>query len=411
VFFYVDESGHTGANLFDQNQPLLCYGVLSSPLNLDILAEDRLRPLRRGLGVERLHAAELGNERIATIIPNLVSLQKACTLRFDVYRVAKPDHAIISFFDQVFDQGMNPAMTWTGYWTPMRYVLLLKLAHLFTDELAQIAWEARLEINAEKANRQLVNVCRALRERVHRLPDARSRQLISDTLLWAENNPSEIHYNVATAELRLSVMPNVIGFQSVMVGIASRIKKHGRRPSRITVDQQSQFNKAQRTLAEYYARVAAVNPQLKNGPGLPKLDFSGMPQIPITFASSKSSAGLEVVDIYLWVFKRILEKKDIHPALYGLVKPQLYRSRTDEISINAIAARWEKWFDELPEPTPEQIAKGQEIHEMEESRRLAAIRGTNTVTGKSLGEKAEKESSLLSPPSLDMPNSSNLREG
>jgi len=30
MFFYVDESGHTGTNLFDPNQPVLYYGVLSS---------------------------------------------------------------------------------------------------------------------------------------------------------------------------------------------------------------------------------------------------------------------------------------------------------------------------------------------------------------------------------------------
>ena len=33
--FYVDETGHTGPNLFDRTQRVLSYGVLSSPDDLD----------------------------------------------------------------------------------------------------------------------------------------------------------------------------------------------------------------------------------------------------------------------------------------------------------------------------------------------------------------------------------------
>ena len=109
MFFYVDESGHTGSELFDSTQPVLYYGVVSSDVNLDLLAEARLTPLRKRLGVDRLHAAQLGVGRLATIADELVAIQKAFTLRFDLYRVNKPDHAVICFYDQVFDQAMNPA--------------------------------------------------------------------------------------------------------------------------------------------------------------------------------------------------------------------------------------------------------------------------------------------------------------
>jgi hypothetical protein len=39
MHFYVDESGHTGPNLFDAEQPLLYYGVLSSRVNVDVVAK------------------------------------------------------------------------------------------------------------------------------------------------------------------------------------------------------------------------------------------------------------------------------------------------------------------------------------------------------------------------------------
>lgn len=118
MHFYVDETGHTGPNLFDQTQPVLSYGVLSSPEDLDKVAEKELAALRKALRVPRLHAAELGMHRLGDLVDTLLVLQKKHRIRFDIYQVVKRDHAIISFFDQVFDQGMNPAVSWTSYWTP-----------------------------------------------------------------------------------------------------------------------------------------------------------------------------------------------------------------------------------------------------------------------------------------------------
>ena len=37
MFFHIDESGNTGNNLFDANQPVLSYGVLSCRTNVDVL--------------------------------------------------------------------------------------------------------------------------------------------------------------------------------------------------------------------------------------------------------------------------------------------------------------------------------------------------------------------------------------
>lgn len=371
MHFYVDESGHTGPNLFDPEQPMLYYGVLSSKVNVDVLAEDKLKRLRAQLGVSRLHAAELGNGGLIQIVDELCNIQSKLDLRFDIYRVSKPDHAIISFFDQVFDQGMNPAVTWSGYWTPLRYILLGKLASLFDERLAELAWAARLELNDKKSEATLFQVCQELLERVPSLPDARSIELISDTLTWAAQNPAEISYNANTKKDRLSIMPNIIGFQSVMLGIATRLNKAERKASRIIVDQQSQFNKAQRTLAEFYAATRSI--QFVSGPGLPEINFRGMPTIPIEFSSGRTSAGLELTDVYLWVFKRAMEEDELAPELYSIIRPHLHRGRTDEISLNALMKRWSEYFENLPEPTGQMLEEGKALIAFDEARRRKAI--------------------------------------
>lgn len=82
-------------------------------------------------------------------------------------------------------------------------------------------------------------------------------------------------------------MPNVIGFQSVMLGIASRLKKTNSKAVRIVIDQQSQFNQAQKNLHDYF--IAASKVQIETGPGLSLADFSGVPNIPIEFSAGTKS--------------------------------------------------------------------------------------------------------------------------
>src|SRR5690606_9875579 len=100
------------------------------------------------------------------IVDDVRRLRKKHDLVFDLYRVAKADHAIISFFDQVFDQGLNPSVPWNAYWTPLRYVFLLKLATWFDEAVARDAWTARITVDKQKADALLTSVCTELLTRL-----------------------------------------------------------------------------------------------------------------------------------------------------------------------------------------------------------------------------------------------------
>lgn len=369
MFFHVDESGHTGTNLFDENQPVLYYGVLSSPLNIDKLGFKFIPKLRKKVDADRLHASELGNGRLVTILPELLTIQKKFKFKFDIFQVKKPDHAVISFFDQVFDQGLNPAVPWTSYWTPLRYPLLLKLSLLFDIDLLKKAWGTRIEKNNEKAESELVAICAELRSRVHLLPDKRSQQIITDTLLWAERNPKKIDYNISSKDELLSISPNLVGFQFVMSNIGFRLQENKAKNSSIIVDQQSQFNKSQKSLAEFYARAKESCPISEMGPGMPDIDFTSMPSIPIQFKSGHDSYGLELVDIYLWIFKRFMEKKTLAPELYKIIKYQSKHTITNEISLKALDEKWSKWFKELPDISKEEDEMVQKQLKLSEQKR------------------------------------------
>jgi hypothetical protein len=378
MYFYVDESGHTGPNLFDHTQPYLFYGTLSSKVNLDVLAEGKLAETRARVSAGRLHANELGNGGLVEIAHDLARIQKKFDLRFDFYRVKKLDHAAIIFFDQVFDQGLNPAVPWTSYWTPLRYPLLLTIASLFDEELLKAAWAARISSNPTHVNEELRNLCGELVRRAQGIEDKRKREIICDGLKWAASNPDEIAYGVVGKADAVSLMPNAVGFQSVMMGIAKRLQGSTRKNIGITVDRQSQFNKEQARLSDWYARLSKVELEsgpLKNGPGLPKLDYKGMPDEPIIFSSGEESAGLELVDIYLWIFKRMFEGREVAPELAPIIRRQLVVGATDEISLQAISNRWEPWFKKLEaqEISDEKMAEGRKLMEAHEEFRKKAV--------------------------------------
>lgn len=374
MHFYVDESGQTGLNLFDEAQPILYYGVLSSPVDLDVHARVHVERLRDQLGVERLHANELGVDKLTTICRQLDTIQRKNDICFDIYLVNKTDHAAISFFDQVFDQGLNKAVPWAAYWTPLRYLLLLEVASLFDPQTLKRSWDARVERDERKANEILVEVLRTLLEKVKYISDVRLKEIINDAFRWAIKYPEEIHYNVYNKKDLLQISPNLIGFQSVLHGIASRLKLGGGKALSVVVDQQSQFNKAQKWITDFYQQAREL--PMETGPGLPVMDLSHIPGISISCVPGSTSVGLELVDVYLWLFKRYFEGKSLSDPLTNLIGKQFNIGYTNQVSLQAIAERWTKIFANLPhlsEAEAEKMKAARAISEAERRKHLVGL--------------------------------------
>lgn len=369
MFYYVDESGNTGQHLFDEAQPMLYYGVLGCRYDLDTKAEPLLAELRAELGVDRIHANQLGVGRLTPIAKRLIDFSKKDGIRFSLFKVKKRDHAVITFFDQVFDSGLNEAVAWQHYWTPLRYALLLKVAYLFDEELAKRAWSARREQNQQRCDDELVRLCHDLNDRLVRLPDARSRELIGGALSWAMANPRKIDFGTDNRESALQISPNLIGFQQVLHGISVQSLGMGRKVKRIIVDRQTEFNTAQGELAEIYQKLRGHKTEM--GPGMPTFDYSHIPDVPPTFKAGDDSAGLELVDVTLWIAKRLAEKKPLSPELEMLFQVQTRRGITDEVSLDAIDHRWRHLaYLPVPEkPIPAELEKL--LNEGEEKRRAA----------------------------------------
>jgi len=340
VFIYVDESGHSGAQIFKdiKAQPNMYYGVMTSKVDLSIEITDALVSMRKLLEVDRIHASALGNPPLARIAPQLLKIQNELGLIFDFYILKKRAHAEFCFFDQVFDSGNNKAIPHGAYFSPFRYLLILELSRMFNDAKAERAWNIRIELDEDKANRELSILCFDLLKGIGRVRHSEARYYIRAGLRWASENPGEISYNASDEDGIKQISPNIICFQSVMHGIARRVREEGAEPTSIIVDQQQEFNGAQKVLADFYASAAGI--KFENAPKMPVMTFDGMPQIPIQFVDGKNNGGLELVDVYLWVCKRLFENKPVANELLPLYEAQIDRGYTDQISYESIMKRF-----------------------------------------------------------------------
>ena len=223
MFFHIDESGNTGMNLFDKDQPRLSYGVLCSRLNVDALGTTLHKQMTRRLGVPTLHASELGVSSILEIADHLYALQKKFQFGFDYYHIDKRSYALVLLFDAVFDAGLNKAVKWDLYWTPMRFFAIHNLARLVDEELLKESWALCNLKNVEAGSSRIVDLLGELKARTMSSElDARTQELFSDAFEFGIRNPLELDFGISDAKL---VSPNAVGFQFVVRAIARRSRK------------------------------------------------------------------------------------------------------------------------------------------------------------------------------------------
>ena len=359
MFFHIDESGNTGMNLFDRNQPRLSYGVLSSRLNVDALGSGAHKEMTGRLGVDALHANEMGVGGLAKIEDVLFALQTKFRFGFDYYYIDKPVHALVVLFDAVFDAGINDAVKWDLYWTPLRFPAILNLAQIVDEGLLKEAWALCTAKKIKALSERVVGLLSELKVRTEDSElDARTKELFADSFEFGIRNPLDLDFGVPHTKL---VSPNAVGFQFVVRAIARRTRKARRKgPVSIKIDRQQQFNTAQiethdllTTIAEGLRRASAeermnylLHPLVRDLD--PKdLQLKGLPIKAPEVSSSEGSIGLQIVDLYLWTTNRLLRGQELPMGMREVAGLFLKDAFVDNISLEGMAHRWREFGKEL----------------------------------------------------------------
>ncbi len=360
MFFFVDESGNTGNNLFDASQPVLCYGTLSSKLNPDVLATRDHAAMLRKLGVTCLHANELGLSRLSEIAPLLIKLQKRFGFRFDYWYMHKPTYARTMLFDAIFNEERNTAMKWDEDSAPLYYPAFEKFSRLCDQEVLKKAWSLRIATDIENRGGEIAEFLKELFKRCRASDiDSATKALFEAALCFGIWNPHALDFGTSDKK---AVGPNVMGFQFVLSAIARRLREAGRKDAlSIKADRQSEFNSAQAelhdTMKQYSDGLAALG-ETERRRFLAQPFFEGsdaedvlrkrMPKQGIEFVASESSIGLQLVDIFLWIMRRSKSGTDIIGELQNLGRLVGKHSCVESISPEGIKEKWNGLQKKLP---------------------------------------------------------------
>lgn len=376
MFLYIDESGNSGNNLFDQNQPTLSYGVLSSGWDVDMHAADEHRAMLSKVDALSLHANQLGEVGLDKIADDLVRLHERFGFNFDYYFIHKPSFAVVTFFNATFDAGINPAMKWDWYWTPLRFPLLAVLDSILDEELLRESWRLCL-VPHGKIAQEASHITDLLAEVLRRLERAdipdRLAEILGDALRYGIENPLEMDFGIYSPT---ALSPNTIGFQFVLTAIAYRQKIHRKKALRITVDRQTQFNGAQVRTYEAQSKITAAfrgdgterdqylaHPFLADVREDTETLITHFPEERLTIKESDQSFGLQIADTYLWLINRMVRGQEVPSKLAPIIKAIFSQGMIDGISMAAMMRRWSSFEAKLPafeDVTPEQRVAVQE---------------------------------------------------
>jgi hypothetical protein len=371
MYFYVDESGNTGNNLFDAQQPRLSYGLLSSVTNPDVLCTHIHKVILKQIGKDRIHASELGVGGLTAIAPLLAQMQLKMRFDFDYYFVEKPAYALISFFEAVFDAGLNDAVKWDVYWTPLRYVLIHKLTLVLDEDLLRRSWRLYTVRRVDRVESEIVELLKDVKAKAEASPlDKRTIEIIVDALNFGIAHPLDLDFGTPD---HLLVSPNAVGFQFVASAMARRVRRKGlKKAASVVIDRQTQFNQTQINTHKFLGRLteglrkasAEDRKYYLNHPlhaTLTKDDIfeKAMPDSAVTVRDGAASIGLQIVDVYLWMANRILGRKEMSPELIQLWMLFQDRGLIDGISFDGMKERFLRVESQLPklkDLTPEQLA-------------------------------------------------------
>jgi hypothetical protein len=378
MFFHIDESGNTGNNLFDSAQPRLSYGVLSSVINVDALCVGIHRQIQREIGKEQIHANQLGFGGLVKIAPHLIEIQNKMKFDFDYYYIEKLDYALVLFFDALFDAGLNEAVKWDVYWTPMRYLIIHKLSALFDESLLRESWRLCTVKNIERHEGDIVQLLSEVKNRADASGlDPRSVEIIVDALDFGISKPLALDFGFPDQKM---VSPNAVGFQFVVFSIARRVRqKKRKKASSILVDRQHQFNNAQ--IGTHY-NLSKIAEGIKNAPHKEKnyylkhplfatfeeaeIVHKGLPERELTISKSADSIGLQIVDVYLWITNKIISGQEIPDELWYLWSMFARRISIDGISLEGMGRRFcefEKMLPRFEDLTDEQMQMAKDMVE------------------------------------------------
>jgi len=372
MFAFVDETGNTGAHLLDEAQPTFMTAALLTRSDFDMRFSENVKEIARSADVDELHASVLGIGRLEELAEDLLKVIKKAGPAFAIARVEKRYVIATKVFDTLFDAFENKAVPWHAYNIPeLRMPLVFKVAYLIDNNAAQMFIDALMDFNDERAWAKMADFCRILQPRVDDIPDARSREIISDALGWAIENPEALHFVHSDKVGRKSHLPNIVGFGNLLAAVEKQSVVWNQNVEAIRHDRQHEFSAALKFWHHLYSNArddAVMHP------------FSGRMVLRRVFGSAfelsdaKASAGIQIIDVILWLFARS-QKAELPPKCQAILDYVYRQGHLDDFSFATAGTNVAKMIRDIESVpvTAEMIKNGTKFRQEIEERRQAGM--------------------------------------
>ncbi|MBI1211805.1 MAG: hypothetical protein GC190_10115 [Alphaproteobacteria bacterium] len=374
LYAYVDETGNTGHNLFDEDQPDFYTAALITKGDFDVAFGSPTSAIATRLGTLSLHGKELGLKKLESVAPEILRLLHAANATFFVSRVEKRYLLTTKAFDSLFDSGENAAVAWHHYnLRPLKIALAFRMAHLLDDETSRAFWACILEPDKDKALEMLKCVCMRLLSNLDRLPGEGWREIFRRGLEWARDHPESIQIHMDRRSARQGHFPNLVAFANLLEGLEDHSRRVKRRVARITHDTQSEF---EQTLAAWHDLLSNASPEEIKWAG----ETHSMQRVAgseFEVKADETSAGLQIVDIVLWLYRQYLKEKPLSPGCKAILTYVFEHGWESDFSFVGVGRMYhEKWDTIINTPlTDEQEVQARKmLAESEQARQDSMAR-------------------------------------
>jgi hypothetical protein len=372
MFAFVDETGNTGANIFDKNQPDFMTAALVTRSNFDLVHSRALETICKNHCIDALHASVLGFGPIERAAREILALLKKVDARFFVSRVEKRYLVATKVFDTFFDSGENPAVPWSSYnIRPLRLILAFKVASILTDEIAQEFWSMLTARNEKLARGKIPSICNAILENVPYLSDLRSRQIVTDALTWSRDHPQALDIFIAGRQAKNGHMPNMVAFANLLDGLDTISKRWGSPLRTIVHDRQSQF---EGTLEEWHRVFSNASDEPIQRPG-ETIVFQKVAGSTFTVSASDESAGIQIADLALWLYRQYLSGRPMPAGAGTLLNYVFKKGLQQDFSFKGVGAQVERAVGDImnKDISEEATSAGRRLIAEQEKRRLELV--------------------------------------
>jgi hypothetical protein len=295
LFAYTDETGNTGLKIFDEAQPYFHTLTLVGRRDLNKAVAPWVSRWCATLGVDELHASELGVGRLERVAPSMLEFLMSERPLFIFTTVEKRHLSVMKFADTVLD---CPAVTGFHYGhRAWRLRMCLSIAQHFTPDSEREFWDAFNRKDYELFVKVAARVESSL---MAGSKDLRERELVGDPLRWAMKHPEDLLVRAGHLD-----SPNIVAFGFVIHALHAILLNTGLRVKTFIHDEQNQFMGAFHRMYEMLHKFRAEEQVDTPFTEWKQADTFNCP---LTKATSKGTPALQLVDTLLWLLKRFVSK-------------------------------------------------------------------------------------------------------